>query len=153
MVKAIDDADIAIVSNETRLRLVKRITPETNVPFTTTWNFENVLKQDYTGKKYTTETPVITSTSFFYNDVEVSIQDDGLGTLFIVGDGIDSISCGTVDYTTGTVSITSLLVTGFDDNYIKIYALPQNFDVETKTNKVLLLEEEDIAINVVATRE
>jgi hypothetical protein len=153
LTKAIDDADIAIVSNETRLKLVKRITPETNVPFTTTWNFENALKQDYTGKKYTTETPVITSTPFFYNNVEVSIEDDGLGTLFIIGDGVDSISCGTVDYETGTISITSLLVTGFDDNYIKIYALPQNFDIETKTNKVLLLEEEDIAINIIASRE
>jgi len=153
LVKAIDDSDAAIVSNETTLRLVKRIAPETNVPFTTTWVFENALKQDYTGKKYTTETPVITSTLFFYNDVEVSIQDDGLGTLFIVGDGIDDISIGTVDYETGTISITSLLVTGFDDNYIKIYALPQNFDIETKTNKVLLLEEEDITINIVASRE
>jgi hypothetical protein len=153
LTKAIDDADIAIVSNETKLRLVKRIIPEFNVPFTTTWNFENALKQDYTGKKYTTETPVITSTPFFYNNIEVSIEDDGLGTLFIVGDGIDNISCGTVDYETGTISITSLLVTGFDDNYIKLYALPQNLDIETKTNKVLLLEEEDIAINVVASRE
>ena len=70
-----------------------------------------------------------------------------------MGDLIDNISCGTVDYETGTISITSLLVTGFDDNYIKIYALPQNLDIETKTNKVLLLEEEDIAINVIASRE
>lgn len=156
--RAIDEADASIVSNEVELKLVKRITPSIDVPFTTTWTFENPLRQDYTGKKYTSELPVVTSSSFVFNNENVVIQDDGLGTLFIIGDSqetlVENVSCGTVDYETGTVSITSLLISGLGEyDYIKIYALPQNFDVETKTNKVLLLEEEDIAINVVATRE
>ncbi len=153
LVKTIDDSDFSIISNETKLRLVKRITPVASVPFTTTWTFENALLDNYTGRKYTTETPVIESTQFQYQGVTASIQDNGLGQLFIVGEEIDDTSCGTVDYTTGTVNITSLLVDSYIDNYIKIYALPKNSDIETATNKVLALEQEDIAISTVAVRE
>lgn len=153
LVKAIDDSDFSIISNETKLRLVKRITPEANIPFTATWTFENPLLDDYTGKRYSTERPVIQSTPFTYKGFQVTIEDNGLGQLFIVSSEIDSVNCGTVDYATGTVNITSLIVDSYDENYIKIYALPKNSDIETATNKVLVLEQEDIAISTVAARE
>ena len=153
LVKAIDDSDFSIISNETKLRLVKRITPEPNITFTATWTFENALLDDYTGKRYTTERPVIQSTPFTYNGFQVTIEDNGLGQLFVVSSDIDPVSCGTVDYATGTVNITSLLVDSYDENYIKIYALPKNLDIETATNKVLSLEQEDIAISTIAARE
>ena len=153
LVKAIDDSDFSIISNETKLRLVKRITPDPNIAFTATWTFENPLLDDYTGKRYTTERPVIQSTPFTYNGFQVTIEDNGLGQLFIVGSEIDSVNCGTVDYATGTVNITSLIVDSYDENYIKIYALPKNLDIETATNKVLSLEQEDIAISTLAARE
>ncbi len=153
LVKAIDDSDFSVISNETKLRLVKRIVPETNIPFTSTWTFENALLDDYTGKRYTTERPVIQSTPFTYKGFQVTIEDNGLGQLFILSSEIDPVGCGTVDYATGTVNITSLIVDSYDENYIKIYALPKNSDIETATNKVLVLEQEDIAISTVAVRE
>jgi hypothetical protein len=153
LVKAIDDSDFSVISNETKLRLVKRIVPETNIPFTSTWTFENALLDDYTGKRYTTERPVIQSTPFTYKGFQVTIEDNGLGQLFILSSEIDPVGCGTVDYATGTVNITSLIVDSYDENYIKIYALPKNSDIETATNKVLVLEQEDIAISTVAARE
>jgi hypothetical protein len=153
LVKAIDDSDFSIISNETKLRLVKRITPDPNIAFTSTWTFENPLLDDYTGKRYTTERPVIQSTPFTYRGFQVTIEDNGLGQLFIVSSELDSVNCGTVDYATGTVNITSLLVDSYDENYIKIYALPKNSDIETATNKLLALEQEDIAISTLAARE
>ena len=153
LVKAIDDSDFSIISNETKLRLVKRIAPQPSVSFTSTWTFENALLDEYTGKKYTIETPVVQSTPFGYQGISATIEDDGLGKLFIVGSEIDPVSCGTVDYATGTVNITSLVVDSYNENYIKIYALPNNSDIETATNKVLALEQEDIAISTIAARE
>jgi hypothetical protein len=153
LVKAIDDSDFSIISNETNLRLVKRIAPQPSVSFTSTWTFENALLDDYTGKKYTIETPVVQSTPFGYQGISATIEDDGLGKLFIIGSEIDPVSCGTVDYATGTVNITSLVVDSYNENYIKIYALPKNLDIETATNKVLALEQEDIAISTLAARE
>lgn len=161
LVKTIDDSDFSIISNETKLRMVKRITPTVNVPFTETWTFENALLDDYTGKAYTTETPVIESDQFVYQGVQATIRDNGLGQLFIVGEGIDDVGVGTVDYTTGTISITSLVIDsygaltggGSSGDYIKIYALPKNSDIETATNKVLVLEQEDITISTIAARE
>jgi hypothetical protein len=152
LTNAIDLSDVSIVSNETNLRLSKRITPQPAVPFTTTWNFENALLTDYIGRAYVNETPVITSSQFLYRGFNASIEDDGNGTLLLKTDELDDVNVGTVDYTVGIVNITSLTVDSYPGNSIKIYALLQNQDVETATNKVIIIDQEDISIQVNAVR-
>jgi hypothetical protein len=152
LTNAIDLSDASIVSNETNLRLSKRITPQPAVPFTTTWNFENALLTDYIGRAYVNETPVITSSQFLYRGFNASIEDDGNGTLLLKTDELDDVNVGTVDYTVGIVNITSLTVDSYPGNSIKIYALLQNQDVETATNKVIIIDQEDISIQVNAVR-
>lgn len=152
LVNAIDDSDVSIISNETNLRLVKRINPEPGISFTDTWNFENELRSDYIGRKYLNETPVITSSQFTYKGYNATIVDDGNGILLIRTEELNDVVVGKVDYKTGIISITSLVVDSYDDSYIKIYALPKNKDIESKTNKVIAIEDQDIAVQAIAIR-
>jgi hypothetical protein len=156
----IDDADASILSNQTDLRISKRISPIDGVPFSISFSFENKLLSDYVGRNYTDEDPVVVSTPFVFRGTQVFIQDNGLGVLQIRGATIDTLNIGTVNYETGAVSINPITIdscrcpldTSFEGNFIKIFAKLQNDDVETSTNKVLVIEQDDIAVSAVAAR-
>ena len=78
--------------------------------------------------------PVITSSSFTYIDPKTNvnyplsyIRDDNIGNLAVYTDinGVFTIlngNLGTIDYTTGTVSI-STFAASYYDTYISIYML------------------------------
>jgi hypothetical protein len=160
LIGAIDDSDVSILSNQTDLRLSKRISPISGVPFSISFSFENQLLSEYIGRNYTDEEPVISSTPFIFRGAQATIQDNGLGVLQIRGATIDTLNIGTVNYETGAVSINPIIIDDcrcpfdktFEGNFIKIFAKLQNDDIETTTNKVLVIEQEDIAVNVVAAR-
>lgn len=160
LIGAIDDSDVSILSNQTNLRLSKRISPIPNVPFSVSFSFENKLLSDYIGRNYIDEEPVISSTPFIFRGTQVTIQDNGVGVLQIRGLGIDTLNIGTVNYETGAVSINPIVIDScrcpadrsFEGDFIKVFARLQNDDIETTTNKVLVIEQQDVAINVVAER-
>lgn len=160
LVSDIDESDISILSNQTDLRVSKRISPVAGVPFSVSFSFENQLLSDYVGRNYIDEDPVVFSTPFVFRGTQVYIQDNGLGVLQIRGTTIDTLNIGTVNYATGAISINPITIDNcrcpldqsFEGNFIKIFAKLQNDDIETTTNKVLAIEQDDIAVSVVSTR-
>ena len=160
LVSDIDESDVSILSNQTDLRVSKRISPVGGVPFSVSFSFENQLLSDYVGRNYIDEDPVVFSTPFVFRGTQVYIQDNGLGVLQIRGNTIDTLNIGTVNYATGAISINPITIDdcrcpsdkSFEGNFIKIFAKLQNDDIETTTNKVLAIEQDDIAVSVVSTR-
>lgn len=160
LVGDIDDSDVSILSNQTDLRVSKRISPIGGVPFSISFSFENQLLSEYIGRNYTDEDPVVFSTPFIFRGTNAFIQDNGLGVLQIRGTNIDTLNIGTVNYQTGAISINPITIDScrcpfdqsFEGNFIKIFAKLQNDDVETSTNKVLVIEQDDIAVSVIASR-
>ena len=155
---AIDDADVSIVSNDTQVRISKRITPTPLVSFSANWSFENRLHdEDIRYLLPVGHEPIVSSTAFVYDGYTAYINDNGVGTLYIytINNGNTTVlnnNVGTVNYETGEVSITGLIVDSYDTDSIKIYARTENADIDTLTNKILLIDNEDISVVVTGIR-
>jgi hypothetical protein len=159
LIGAIDNSNAAVVSNDTKIKIIKRIIPDFTVPFNANWSFENELYSE--NVKYILplgHEPIISSTPFQYNGKTSYIQDNGVGNLYVytIANGTSTTvlqtSVGSVNYTTGEIIISGLIVDSYEDDYIKIYAKLENSDVDILTNKILLIDEEDVNIDVIGIR-
>jgi hypothetical protein len=155
---AIDDADVSIVSNDTQVRISKRITPTPLVSFSANWSFENRLHdEDIRYVLPVGHEPIVSSSAFVYDGYTAYINDNGIGTLYIytINNGSTTVlnnNVGTVNYETGEIKITGLIVDSYDTDSIKIYARTENADIDTITNKILLIDNEDISVVVTGIR-
>lgn len=165
LIKTIDDCEIAIISNNTELRIVKHLEVDTGVPFRISFSFENELKTEVsTSRKiYEDTTSTIESSLFTYNlgnvDYLAKIKDDTQGNLMIVStvNGVVQLlkdKIGTVNYTTGEISIAE---TVYEDvgarSELEIYGKTKRLDIETKANKILQIEAEHLVVTVNGIRE
>lgn len=162
--KAIDDCEPAIISNKTELRLVKQIVVEKGVPTRITFSFENAIENNgsTTRKIYDTTQSSIESSIFTYTvdnvDYQARIKDDSQGNLMVIAVVNNQVvlladKVGTVDYTTGLITISEIRYEEFDSTYINLYAKTQDFDLETKANKILQLADEYLVVSVNGIRE
>ena len=146
VVEAIDNAQSAIVSNETFIKVIKIIAPELGINNTIDVNFQTPLD--------TTQSVVkggysITSTRFTYKGERATLQDDGLGTVNIVSSGGNVITnIGTVDYDTGLVQLSNFNISSFEGAGIKVKAEPRNRDISVINNNIINIVEDDIALTI-----
>jgi hypothetical protein len=165
LVKAIDDSETAIISNNTELRIIKHLAVDTGVPFRISFSFENELKLEVsTARKiYEDAASTIESSLFTYNlndvDYLAKIKDDTQGNLMIVSTVNGAVQLlkdkvGTVNYTTGEISIGELI---YEDvgisGELEIYARTKKLDIETNANKVLQIEAGHLVVTVRGVRE
>ena len=157
LLSAIDNADVSIVSNDTQLRISKRIVPLPGTSFKANWSFENPLYSE--NVRYVLPVghePIVYSEAFVYDGYNSFIQDNGVGSLIVytTSDGTTTSlgTIGTVNYDTGEINITDLVVDSYDGDYIRIYAKLENSDITTVTNKILLIDNGDISVSTVGTR-
>lgn len=146
LVRTIDESDPAIVSNDTNIIMYRELEPSPNEPFAFSFSFENQISNNKTNS-------TVYSSPFIYNNLEARIEDDLAGRLQIkyINGEFDNVNIGTVNYETGSLSISSIIINSYEST-IKLYAEPENKDLEYKTNKALLVRPENIFINVVSTR-
>jgi hypothetical protein len=146
VVEAIDNAQSAIVSNETFVKIIKIIVPQIGINNTIDVNFQTPLD--------TTQSVVkggysITSTRFIYKGERATLQDDGLGTVNIVSSGGNVITnIGTVDYDTGLVQLSNFNIASFEGAGIKVKAEPRNRDISVINNNIINIVEDDIALTI-----
>jgi hypothetical protein len=160
-IQAIDATDSSIVSNQTSINLIKYITPELNKSLNLTIDFKSPLTQEI--PLLGDEHPIIdihgiSSSQFTYNGITNCIlEDNGDGEVRIVtpvGANHKKIKrIGTVDYDTGIVRITDLVVQNFVGTSLKIYAEPRFSDITAIQNVVLNIIEPDINITIEQIRE
>ena len=159
--RAIDDSDPAIVSNNTRFKMIIDFVPSIGLNSTTVAGFKNPLLVDQpltNGQELEMQTPAVKTSSFTYNNSLAWIQDNGLGELQIIretGSGFTIVNSniGTVNYTTGTVIIRDLNVSDFTGSAIKIYAIPETQDILGPKDRIISIRDVDVNITVgVATQ-
>jgi hypothetical protein len=86
-------------------------------------------------------------------------MDDGIGNLRLVsineqGKYVKLKNIGTIDYVTGRLQISSLLITQMlDSASLKMYAKTTLKDITSTKNVILTINEEDIAVSVEQIRE
>jgi hypothetical protein len=168
-VAAVDAADSSITSNESEILIVKRISPLLNYTSSFVLDYNNpaevesrISAEGYIAGNPFYDEPQITSSSFTFIDSNgVSwplsyIRDDNFGKL-VVYTTINNIFTvvayiGTVDYTTGILSINNF-TTSYYDQYISIYLNPQNNDVLVNRDKILEIDLADVTVNLIPTQK
>jgi hypothetical protein len=153
-VKAIDDSDSSITSNDTVLRLIKKIVPKTQSNVVMDIQFNNALSSDR-------NSAVIESSAFSFIDDEGNIhelskiEDDQSGNLRVYSyvnaqKTIHKNNVGTVDYETGVLALSGLRVSSYA-NHIALYAKLLNKDIVINKDSILIIEPEDVSVTIKAT--
>lgn len=157
LVRAIDDADVSILSNITNIRLRKQLDVSTKLNQKTgyTVNFGNPLYNPHSDHNKTAG-GIITSTGFYVALDTTNIHyfdDDGSGNLRrYVLSGSTRIykdpAAGTVNYSTGVVSINAITITSTinSNSSINFTVIPNSFDVVATRGSLIDVSLEDISV-------
>jgi hypothetical protein len=151
--KVIDNADTSILSNITKIKMYKNITPTLNSGLKYTLSFNNALYNPHSGHN-ASGGGIISSTGFkiFGDDTnEHFLDDDGAGNIrvYYLSGTVRSYSdatYGTIDYATGEIILTSSNITsisnvdGAASTRIRVFAVPSSNDVVPVRNQVLSID-------------
>ena len=170
----IDAADSSVTSNFTINRAIKRIAPLLNVNTTFDIQIGNAFDYDQTrfitselhSSSHSSDFDLISShatvlSSFFtytskaggsYQLAFIEDDDGVLGVYYNSGSDVIKIDdIGTVDYTTGRITINDLNVSSYTD-YISLYCRILGGDIRASQNKILVIDPADVSITVAETR-
>jgi len=170
----IDAADSSVTSNFTINRAIKRIAPLLNVNTTFDIQIGNAFDYDQTrfitselhSSSHSSDFDLISShatvlSSFFtytskaggsYQLAFIEDDDGVLGVYYNSGSDVIKIDdIGTVDYTTGRITINDLNVSSYTD-YISLYCRILGGDIRASQNKILVIDPADVSITVTETR-
>jgi hypothetical protein len=156
LLSMIDSADESIVSNQTNLRVIYKITPTRTITNRYNFTYGNAIYRPVP-KLYTDdESEVIVSNLFTYNKdgalYQARISDDGIGNLrvyFLSPNSTKVIlesNIGTIDYLTGDMLFN---INPFDyTNSIDIYAKLNYDDIIVQQNKFLKIDYDKVSISI-----
>lgn len=139
----IDETDICITSNLTTIGLIKEWNPKTNIMETYNWTYGNVIVP---GSFY--------SSGFYALDSKNSqyFRDDGNGKIQRVsGDKIVSYSAGTIDYTTGYVQLSPIVIKDYLGDVVKFNVSPRTNDITGLNNNILRVKSDNV--NIILTQD
>jgi len=150
----IDGADSSILSNITKIKMYKNITPTLSSGLKYTLSFNNAFFNPHSGHN-ATGGGIVSSTGFKINDDsstnEHFLDDDGEGNIrvyYLSGTTriYTSSSFGTINYTTGELILTSANITsisnvdGAASTVIRVTVQPDSNDIVPVRNQVLSID-------------
>ena len=153
VLKTIDDADTSILSNITKVKMYKYITPTLNSALKYTLSFNNAFYNPHSGHN-SGAGGVVSSTGFKISGDDTNehfIDDDGAGNVrvyYLSGTTriYTSSTYGTINYTTGQIILTSAHITsisnvdGAASTQIRVTVQPDSNDVVPVRNQVLSID-------------
>ena len=152
--KTIDDADPSILSNITKVKMYKFITPTLNSALKYTISYNNAIYNPHSGHA-STMGGVVSSSGFKINDDsstnEHFLDDDGEGNIrvyYLSGTTriYTSTSFGTINYTSGEIVLTSANITsisnvdGSASTRIRVTVTPDSNDIVPVRNQTLEID-------------
>jgi len=152
--KTIDDADSSILSNITKVKMYKYITPTLSSGLKYTLSFNNAFYNPHSGHN-SSAGGIVSSTGFKINNDsstnEHFLDDDGAGNIRVYYlSGTTRIytdsTFGTINYTTGEIILTSANITsisnvdGAASTQIRVTTTPSSNDIIPVRNQVLEID-------------
>jgi hypothetical protein len=160
LVQDIDDSDTSILSNITTLKIRKNFTPTTGSAKTYNIYFRNALYNPHSGHDASAG-GILSSTGFKIqgNDEEMFLNDDGEGNvrMFYLVSGVKTYqnnTQGTINYTTGQVTLTSLNIAsisnirGSASTVIELTVQPRSNDVIPVRDQILEIDVANSTVSV-----
>ena len=157
---AIDAADVSILSNDLIIRPYITYVPSIGTDNKINITFKNAVRrlpERGTSHIYVNEKAVESSTFTFEGTSGISFEDNGNGRLRLVKltpttHTIIREDVGTIDYTTGSITIPSLVVSEYEGDGIRFYIVPEQNDVTALQNKIMKIKASDIYITITPER-
>ncbi len=169
----IDNADSAIVSNETYARAIVEVAPVVGASTNIKFSFNNELRPNadialravqatvpnhppiplLPLEQASRQRPALISSTFVYNGVQAYLEDDAIGGINVINISTTgkilylARGIGTVDYTTGDVSIAGLKVDSYTGK-IKIYGSTHTGNVLSPKTRILAIRPQDLKITL-----
>jgi len=151
--QTIDNADSSILSNITKIKMYKFITPTLNDGTKYTLSFNNAFFNPHSGHN-SAAGGIVSSTGFKISGDDTNehfLDDDGAGNIrvyYLSGTTriYTSSTYGTIDYTNGEIILTSANITsisnvdGAASTRIKITVAPDSNDIVPVRNQVLSID-------------
>ena len=151
--KTIDNAESSILSNITKVKMYKNITPTLNSGLKYTLSFNNALYNPHSGHN-SGAGGIVSSTGFKISGDDTNehfLDDDGAGNIrvyYLSGTTrvYTSSTFGTIDYTTGELILTSAHITSISNvdgavsTRIRVTVLPSSNDIVPVRNQVLSID-------------
>lgn len=160
LLEVIDDAHPTILSSSLELKLSKRVDIIPGVEQAFTVNFGMPLTRKFAKLEPTHDIglgKVLSSSNFVHNGLNSELEDDGNGIVRVVARGSDKFTThknvGTINYDTGEVKISGLLVGFINNNLLKLYALPREVDILVTKNTIAKIANDDIHVTVTASSD
>ena len=162
-VTLIDDADTAILSNITNIKISKTFTPTLASALKYTISFSNAFFNPHSGHAAdttgTTAGGILSSTGFTLTSEAYTyyLEDDGAGLVnayYISGAAkvYKTPSVGTIDYTTGDVVLTKMNfatvgdVDGATSTVIRLTVQPASNDIVPVRNQILQIDATNLSV-------
>ena len=149
----IDSTDTSILSNNTKVRMAKEITPVTNTPFDFVLEFGNEVEKGSITSSLFTKT--INGVNF------ESSLDDLNGTIRVVSSTrgakeVLDFKAGTVDYSTGKILLNAFSLNGYFSrgkiafgDRVQVYAQNVNPDVIVDQDQIIQIQSLNTSVSVV----
>lgn len=133
LVTAIDNAQAAVLSNDTKIQIAKYI------PITP------LVRTNY-NIKFDSPISAVRTDNFIYQGVDSFMGDNGFGVLNIIKSNGEIIEVGSVSYETGVVRIDDFEVSTKAN--LKVIATPSEADISANKNTILRVLDDDIKITI-----
>jgi len=144
-VRDLDNTNDAVLNNEAEFTMQKRFVPSETTATLVELEFHNAI-----------ETNSVSSTTFTFNNFIAQLDDDGLGNIRMFRFNTEkqqvfiNSTAGTVNYTTGKISLNSFIVSAYDGIEIKVNAKPANKDIVPVREQIIIISSADAVINTQA---
>jgi hypothetical protein len=145
-VRALDNVtNAAVLNNDASMKLQKRFAPDTNISQKISLKYNNEIRPG-----------TVISTEFTYSGYSCYFDDDSNGNINIfrynaAKERVNVVNnTGTIDYTTGEITVESFAPTAYSDNTIDVTVSPIKLDIIPVREQILLLNAQDAEINTVA---
>ena len=160
LIRTIDSVDVSIVSNETEIKMFKKIRPGLNFSSNFELDFQNKLKSEIIDTTsgaidISNYEPAIRSNGFIVNGINVFMMDDGQGNIHLltrsnIGTIIYTRNVGKVNYQTGEMEV-SFFAESYTGDAINVYASPFSNNVKSEKNVILSLQKDYVDVNSINT--
>ena len=145
LVRAIDDADPAILNNDTEVKLQKKFIPTLGQAGTFVLEFNNELVQELPNANnvFIDGSATLTSTTFTFGETTgCTLRDNGVGVVQVVQEESTALevinnNIGSIDYTTGKVTINQINVAAYAGDGITVSAVPVDVTLGSTRNIIL----------------
>ena len=157
----LDAVDNSIISSSIFASPIIQYVPVLSTVSNPAFSYETALVQPYAYDATTGLsgfTPAVRTTKLTIEGTLCTLQDDGAGKMMAVTASTASVSVfkrsiGTINYSTGAIKLSNLVVDSYEGSAVKFIANSVAKDVKAPKDRIITIRGEDITVNVTTLTE